>query len=174
MTIAVGLLLGAGVLLVFSPVLWPATSSRPPRNGGLGAALVANLAHAGLARVSVATVVVVSLLVSAAALAITFALLPITPIALAAALVGLLLPSVVISLRAASRRRASRLVWPDVVDQLVSAVRAGQSLPDSVASLATSGPLATREPFEAFADDYRATGNFGMCVTELKLSLIHI
>ena len=168
MTLAVGLLLGAGVLLVLSPVLWPA-SARPSRTAsGPGATIAANLAQAGLPRVSVATVAVVSLVVAAAALGVTYALIPIVPIALAAALVGVALPSVVISLRASRRRRASRQVWPDVVDQLVSAVRAGQSLPDSIASLASSGPLATREPFASFDQDYRATGNFGICVTELK------
>ena len=168
MTLAVGLLFGAGVLLVFSPMLWPANAASRPTGGGPAAALAANLAQAGLARVPVATVIVVSLITSAVALAVTFALLPIVPLALAAALLGVALPWVVISLRAASRRRAARLVWPDVVDQLVSAVRAGQSLPDSIASLATSGPPATREPFATFEQDYRATGNFGMCVTELK------
>jgi tight adherence protein B len=167
-TLAVGLLFGAGVLLVFSPMLWPANAAPRPSGGGPAAALAANLAQAGLARVPVATVIVVSLITSAVALAVTFALLPIVPLALAAALFGVALPWVVISLRAASRRRAARLVWPDVVDQLVSAVRAGQSLPDSIASLATSGPPATREPFATFEQDYRATGNFGMCVTELK------
>jgi tight adherence protein B len=167
-TLAVGLLFGAGVLLVFSPMLWPANAASRPTGGGPAAALAANLAQAGLARVPVATVIVVSLITSAVALAVTFALLPIVPLALAAALLGVALPWVVISLRAASRRRAARLVWPDVVDQLVSAVRAGQSLPDSIASLATSGPPATREPFATFEQDYRATGNFGMCVTELK------
>jgi len=167
-TLAVGLLFGAGVLLVFSPMLWPASAAPRSPGGGPAAVLASNLAQAGLARVPVATVVVVSLVASAGALAVTFALLPIAPLALAAALLGLALPWVVISLRAAARRRAARLVWPDVVDQLVSAVRAGQSLPDSIASLATSGPLATREPFATFEQDYLATGNFGMCVTELK------
>ena len=169
MTIAIGLLLGAGLLLALSPLLWPATESAPATSTAeYGSALAAKLAQAGLPRVAPATVVVVSIVVAAVALAITYALLPIAPLALAAGLLGLVLPSVVISVRAASHHRASRLVWPDVVDQLVSAVRAGQSLPDSIASLAASGPPATREPFAIFEQDYRATGNFGTCVSELK------
>lgn len=167
MTLAVGLLFGAGVLLVFSPVLWPANAARAS-NGGLAATVAATLAQAGLVRVPVATVIVVSLVTSAVALAVTFALLPVVPLALVAALLGGALPWAVISVRAAARRRASRRVWPDVVDHLVSAVRAGQSLPDSITALATSGPVATRDPFATFEQDYRATGNFGMCVTELK------
>ena len=165
MTVALGLLLGAGVLLVFSPVLWPAVSTGAAPTASRSAAI---LAQAGLARVSMATVLVVSVIASALAIALTFALLPVVPLALAAGLVGLVLPWVVITLRAARRRRVARLVWPDVVDQLVSAVRSGQSLPDSLGALATTGPLATRDAFATFESDYRATGNFGTCLTELK------
>ena len=173
MSVAVGLLLGAGLLLVVSPFLWPsAPSDAPARTAGrLGTALHAALSQAGLPRVRPGTVAVVSLMVAAAASAVTFALLPVSALALAVGLVVGALPAVVISLRARSRRRATRVLWPDVVDQLVSAVRSGQSLPDSISSLAHSGPLATREPFAQFERDYRSTGNFGLCVTELKATL---
>lgn len=167
MTIALGLLLGAGVLLALSPVMWPRTA-RPTdamdRNTGFGV----TLAQAGLPRVAPVTVLVVALVLAAVAVATTFALLPIVPLALAAGALGFALPWLVISLRAQRRRRAARHVWPDVVDQLVSAVRAGQSLPDSVASLANAGPPTTREAFATFESNYRITGNFGMCVSELK------
>jgi len=165
MTLALGLLLGAGLLLAFAPVLWPATSGPSTPTASRTAAI---LAQAGLARVSMATVLVVSVVSAALAIAVTFALLPVVPLALAAGLVGLALPWVVITLRASRRRRVARMVWPDVVDQLVSAVRSGQSLPDSLSSLAVTGPVATRDAFATFGADYRATGNFGECVSELK------
>lgn len=173
MSIAVGLLLGAGLLLVASPLLWPAlsTDSASRTTGRLGTALHATLSQAGLPRVRPGTVAVVSLMVAAAASAVTFALLPVSALALAVGIVVGALPALVISLRARSRRRATRVLWPDVVDQLVSAVRSGQSLPDSLATLAHSGPDATREPFARFEADYRTTGNFGLCVTELKATL---
>lgn len=167
MTVALGLLLGAGLLLAFSPVLWPASASVRSSSTGLSSA-AAVLAQAGLARVSIGTVALISLVTAALALALAFALLPVVPLAVAAGLVGLALPWTVISLRARGRRRAARLVWPDIVDQLVSAVRSGLSLPDSVAALASSGPPATRDAFATFEADYRATGNFGTCVSELK------
>jgi tight adherence protein B len=63
------------------------------------------------------------------------------------------------------------VLWPDVVDHLVSGVRSGLALPDSVVTLAHSGPTATRESFAAFERDYRATGNFGLCLDTLKASL---
>lgn len=172
MSIAVGLLLGAGILLVVSPLLWPATQDAPARTSGrLGTAITATLSQAGLARVRPGTVAVVSLMLAAAASAVSYALLPVAALALAVGLVSGALPALVISLRARSRRRATRVLWPDVVDQLVSAVRSGQSLPDSIATLAHSGPEATREPFARFEVDYRTTGNFALCVAELKATL---
>lgn len=167
MTIAIGLLLGAGVLLALSPVMWPA-AARAAGEVPKGSTVSVTLAQAGLPRVAPATVLVVALVLAAVALATTFAVLPIAPLACAAGALGFALPWLVISLRAKSRRRAARHVWPDVVDQLVSSVRAGQSLPDSVASLATAGPSSTREAFASFESNYRITGNFGMCITELK------
>ncbi len=114
------------------------------------------------------TVILVSVILGIAVGAVVFALVPVAPLALAAGVVALLLPSVLIAVRARARRRAARMLWPDVVDQLVSSVRSGQSLPDSIANLATTGPVQTREPFEVFDRDYRATGNFALCVAELK------
>ena len=172
MSIAVGLLLGAGVLLVASPWLWPGTlDAAAAPSGRLGSALSSTLAQAGLPRLQPLTVVVVSLIIGFAASAITFALLPVSALALAAGGVVAALPAVIISLRARSRRAAAQVLWPDVVDQLVSAVRSGQSLPDSIGSLAYTGPTATREPFERFEADYRASGNFGWSVTQLKDTL---
>ena len=88
----------------------------------------------------------------------------------AAVLGGALVPMLV-SARAARRRAANRSVWPDVVDHLVASVRAGMSLPDSVAALADLGPAATRSAFADFEADYRRSGNFSLCIDRLKRSL---
>jgi tight adherence protein B len=71
------------------------------------------------------------------------------------------------------RQRATELrdVWPDVVDNLASAVRAGLSLPESLAQVAVRGPRALQPAFSAFAADYRATGRFGDCLDRLKAAL---
>jgi tight adherence protein B len=53
------------------------------------------------------------------------------------------------------------------VDDLASAVRAGMSLPEGLASLGERGPVALRPPFARFADNYRATGSFGRCLDRL-------
>jgi tight adherence protein B len=71
------------------------------------------------------------------------------------------------------RQRTSELreLWPDVVDNLASAVRAGMSLPEAVAQISARGPLQLRPAFTAFAEDYRATGRFGDCLDRLKAAL---
>jgi tight adherence protein B len=60
------------------------------------------------------------------------------------------------------------VLWPDVVDHLVSAVRSGLALPDSIVTLAHSGPIGTRSTFANFERDYRVSGNFAYSVDRLK------
>jgi tight adherence protein B len=161
-----GLLLGVGVLLVASPFLWPAADE--PRAAAALAPVRARLAQAGLPRVTPATFAAVSLLLGVVGGAVVFALVPVTALAAAAAVVALLVPSVLVTVRARARRRATRVVWPDVVDHLVSAVRSGLALPDSVVTLARAGPPVTRAAFAEFEAEYRATGNFALCIGQLK------
>lgn len=73
-------------------------------------------------------------------------------------------------IRAAARRSRLRLrdVWPDVVDNLASAVRAGLSLPEAVGQLALRGPEQLRPAFAAFAQDYRVGGRFNESLDALK------
>jgi tight adherence protein B len=51
-------------------------------------------------------------------------------------------------------------VWPDVVDDLASAIRAGLSLPHAVIELCNSGPEQLRPAFKLCRDQYQATGDF--------------
>ena len=166
MTAVWGLLLGVGVLLVASPFLWPATAE--PRQSRSLAPVRARLAQSGLGRVTPATFVAVSVLLGLVSGAVVFALVPVTALAATAALVALVVPSALVTVRARARRRATRVVWPDVVDHLVSAVRSGLALPDSVVTLARAGPPVTRAAFAEFEAEYRATGNFALCIGQLK------
>jgi tight adherence protein B len=76
---------------------------------------------------------------------------------------------VVLARRLRSRHRAElRDVWPEVVDQLTSAVRAGLSLPEAVGALAVRGPEPLRPAFGRFAADHRATGRFSDCLDRLR------
>jgi tight adherence protein B len=73
-------------------------------------------------------------------------------------------------LRRLRRRRQVLLreVWPDAVDNLASAVRAGMSLPEGLAALAVRGPTELRAPFQRFGAAYRASGRFADCLDALK------
>jgi tight adherence protein B len=181
--IAIALLMGVAVLLMASPFLWPpgqVSASTPVclRRSSFGRAwetvrgrLQALLVTAGLPRVSVATVVVASFFLAVVVVAITFALLPVAALAAAVGIVTLAVPTVLIHQRSGAARRATRILWPDVVDHLVSAVRSGLSLPDSLSVLAHTGPELTREAFASFDSRYRSTGDFGHCINELKVYL---
>ena len=70
-----------------------------------------------------------------------------------------------------ARQPACRLrdLWPDVVDNITSGVRAGLALPEALsASWRPAGRRSCGRPFAAFAEDYRATGRFHDCLDRLK------
>jgi len=90
------------------------------------------------------------------------------PVAVAFGVMGGYAPVAIVSGRARRRQRELAEVWPEAVDNLVSAVRAGMSLPDALAALGTRGPEALREAFDRFALDYQVTGRFGESLDRLK------
>jgi tight adherence protein B len=172
MAVMLGLFLGSGVLLIAAPILWPRRETTKRHQHRLLRLLREQLVLAGLARVAVPTVVVVSLLLAVALAAVAAAMLSVVALVVAAGVIGATLPAMVIVWRAQSARRATRVVWPDVVDHLVSAVRSGLALPDSVVTLAHAGPIPTREAFTEFEENYRATGNFSDSLDRLKERLV--
>lgn len=167
MSAVLGALLGAGLVLVAAPLLWP-RGSREKKTSAIVERQRERLVQAGLGRVSPATVVTVSVVLAVAASAVVFAIFSVTVLGIASGLLAFLFPFMVIGWRARAHRAATRVIWPDVVDQLVSAVRSGLALPDSLITLATTGPAVTRAQFAEFAAEYRATGNFAICLDGLK------
>jgi tight adherence protein B len=167
MSVVFGLLLGIGLLLAASPLLWP---RRTEKSGRPSTRVRAReiLVQAGLGRVGVSTVAAASVILGIATGALVFALVPVIAVAFAAGILLLVLPSAVVVWRARAQRRATRVVWPDVVDHLVSAVRSGLALPESVVTLAHSGPPVTRAAFADFERDYRMTGGFADSLDRLK------
>lgn len=163
----VGLLFATGIVM-----LWrgPSAPRRPAR--GPGARFVHRraelLRQAGLDGVSVLHLFIaqtVSALVGALAVAILTSTLT---VALCFAAFGWFLP--LLAVRRLRRRRvgALRELWPEAIDHLGSAVRAGMSLPDALGMLAEHGPAPLRAPFARFAAAYRVSGRFGECLDRLK------
>ncbi len=90
------------------------------------------------------------------------------PIALCFSIMAACGPISVVRMRARARRSKLRDLWPDVVDNISSGVRAGLALPEALSQLAERGPAELRPAFASFAQDYRATGRFHDCLDRLK------
>src|SRR3954453_16646775 len=157
MGVFLGLLLGLGLfLIVTSGQPTPVRPRRSPLERTrtlLVEAGVQDLGPVQFLLLSVAAGLVVGTLVLA--LSATLSL------AVAFAVFGGLGPRALLRARAHRLREERRELWPHVVDDLASAVRAGMSLPEGLASLGERGPEVLRPSFAHFADDYRATGSFG-------------
>jgi tight adherence protein B len=73
--------------------------------------------------------------------------------------------------RARRRHAEFRELWPDVVDNVASAVRAGLSLSEALTQVGERGPEPLREPFRRFGADYSSTGRFADSLDRLKMRL---
>ncbi|MHC6592460.1 type II secretion system F family protein [Arthrobacter sp. C152] len=90
------------------------------------------------------------------------------PIAACFGLFAAWLPIAVLRWRAKKRRAMLRQLWPDVVDHLRSAIRAGLPLPEALIQLGDKGPEQLRPIFREFGADYRAGGQFDGSLDKLK------
>ena len=170
MTFVWGAVLAAGLLLMLSPWLWPAGSARRavPVHRGRIARL---LEDAGMARVSVASFLVVTGVCVVVAAAIAWLIAPVGVLSLVAGAAGAIAPIAWLRARRSKLMRTRRALWPDVCDLLIASVRAGMSLPDAVASLADSAPAELRPAFAVFARDMAASGHFESSIQRLKTNL---
>ncbi|MSO27686.1 MAG: type II secretion system protein F [Candidatus Nanopelagicales bacterium] len=161
-----GLLIGAGIVLIFLS-LTDGSDSRATRSRQVGA-LTRLVERSGIPRLTAANLLgacfAASILVGSATLIVT----AVPMVALLAAAVAGYLPFLVIKRRVSARAKALRVSWPDAVDALVSAVRAGMSLPEALADLARRGPEPLRPSFSAFAAEHRAAGSFAAALDILQ------
>jgi tight adherence protein B len=160
-----GLLLGTGMLLIWRSGPRAPQPRTGPRRPGRRAQL---LATAGLTGINPAQLVALQIGLGALVLVIVLLTTGTVTISLAFAVFGFVLPAAQVRRLAGKRQADLREVWPEVVDNLASAVRAGMSLPEALASLATRGPEVLRAPFARFAAEYRSSGRFGTCLDRLK------
>lgn len=163
----VGLLLGAGVFCVWWS-FWPRTVGPGRRVGGLARVLADELAQAGVTSVSARGLVATSLALGGVVCLVVVVMTGVPAIALCFAAMAVWSPIALVRIRARRRRAVLRELWPDAVDNLTSAVRAGLSLPEALSQLSVRGPDELRPAFTTFAEDYRATGRFGDCLDRLK------
>jgi tight adherence protein B len=166
MGLLVGLLLGIGLFLCL-------LSGRAPsaRRAGVGSRLRAELAEAGLASLRPAHLALLSGGGSAVAAGLVLAASSTWSVAAVFGLFAAAAPWLVVRRRVRLRRRERRDLWPYVIDDLASGIRAGLSLPEAVAGVAERGPQPLRPAFAAFAAEYRASGSFTSSIARLAAEL---
>lgn len=165
-----GMGVGIGLVLVWLAIVSPGPPQRTPQAARTGRTRDL-LDRAGLSGTGVAGVYSVC---AAAGLLCFVAVQVVSHVVTVAAAFGLLgayLPLATLAGRARRRQRELAEVWPEAVDNLASAVRAGMSLPEALTQLGHRGPEPLREPFLAFGVDYQVTGRFADSLDRLKVRL---
>lgn len=170
MGVVVGLLLGAGLLSIWFSCF---EAPGPRRRGAPGWATRTQdlLVQAGAPTVTPSALLVTSGMLGLLTFATVTALTGSPPIAVCFAVIVAGAPTLVVRARARRRRTELRTVWPEVLDDLASAIRAGLSLPEALIALGERGPEEVRTEFRLFAEDYRATGRFVDALEALKARL---
>jgi tight adherence protein B len=160
-----GVLAGTGLFLIWWS-FWEKseTASRTPRANRLQDLL----ASAGIEKVTGTGLIATCLGLGLFVALVFFAVSRSWPISVCFGLFGAWLPMAVVRWRATKRTAVMRQLWPDVVDHLRSAIRAGLSLPEAIIQLGENGPEELRHVFRDFGADYRAGGQFDGSLTKLK------
>jgi tight adherence protein B len=167
MGVMVGLMAGAGLFCVWWSFWVPARASETGRPGPYQR-VVELLIQADLPSVSPQVLVLTGLGFGATVFLAILALSQVTAIAACFAAMAAWSPISLVLARARRRRARWRELWPEVVDNLASGVRAGLSLPEALGQIGHRGPEPLRAAFVLFAQDYRLTGNFGDALDLLK------
>lgn len=160
----IGLVFGVGALLVLLGANNGASVKKTSQLRSL-------LDRAGFPRLTPAGLLGASLLLGIGAAFVVLVVTAVPVVAVVAFVVGVYSPIALLRRRATQRDRQLRECWPDVVDGLVSAVRAGMSLPEAIADVARSGPLPLRPAFAACAAEHHATGSLSAALDALELQL---
>ncbi|GAB2469248.1 type II secretion system F family protein [Jatrophihabitans fulvus] len=163
----VGLLGGLGLLLI-----WRSGPRAPQRTGSGRPAWNDRrrdmLRQAGIEGVGPNQLTATQALTGLLAFVLVLALVRTVAVATCFGVFGVALPVLVVRRLRKRRQGVLREVWPEAIDNLASAVRAGMSLPEGLSALGVRGPAELRPAFARFAAAYRATGRFNDCLDQLK------
>lgn len=161
-----GVVLGVGLMLIFSAVTRvPMAEFRAPV---WFQRWQDEVIRSGIEGLTVARLIVVSCFLSAVTFVASWAWSRTLSVSLIVALAVLPVLNSVVMSRARQRAKKLRALWPEVVDSLVSGVRAGASLPDLLIDLSVSAPEQIRPYFEEFSREYKAVGRFDPALDVLK------
>jgi tight adherence protein B len=165
-----GLLFAAGALLIWrsGPRAPRITGPGPRRWGARRRELIR---QAGIEGIGPAQLLGVQVFCALAAAVVILLVSRTVTVAACFAGFGFAVPKILLRRLRRRRQVVLRELWPEAIDNLASAVRAGLSLPEGLAALAFCGPEALRPPFARFGTAYRSSGRFGECLDQLEAEL---
>lgn len=158
MSVVLVLVFGAGVFVVYDALTSPPS---PPgdRMSRMSARAHGMLARAGLPDARPSQLAGACTGAGVLAALVTAVVVGSPTVALVALCAGAYVPLATLRSRARARRRALRQCWPEAVELLAGAVRAGDTLPAAVAAVAERGPEPLRPAFRSLATDHRVSGD---------------
>ncbi|AXH94813.1 type II secretion system F family protein [Ornithinimicrobium avium] len=163
-----GLVLGLGLASIWWS-FWPREQAAVPRSRRRRIdRLHDEIVLAGIRGLGAWTLVGFAATLAVVVLLLGYAVTQVLPVSLCFAVMAGWAPFAVVRARARKRRSRLRDVWPDVVDHVLSAVRAGLALPEALVQLGERGPEELRPQFQEFTHDYRASGRFSEALDLLK------
>lgn len=162
----VGVMLGIGLLLVWSAFTLPPLRSEPGTDPLRR--LRDSLDRAGMPSVSPGGLLLGAAVSGGVVFVAVLVLSRTVPVAGTFGLMAGYGPVAMVAGRARRRQQELAEVWPDAVDHLASGVRAGLSLAEAVSGLADRGPESLRPAFSHFAREYQLSGRFEECLDRLK------
>lgn len=99
---------------------------------------------------------------------IVMLLTKILAMAVLAGLFGLFLPYLMLSAKAKANRVALRQLWPEILENIISGVKAGMGLGQTLMLLAQKPPKILATPLQTFASNYSSQGNLDEALAKLK------
>ena len=155
MGVVIGLIFASGVLLIFFAL------TTPEPTGRTSGALVQKIRRNSKS-------ILISMLCGLAGAIGTFIIVKNWIFSCLIALCFSIIPRLYQSAQQRKKRSYAREQWPDVLDDVVSGLRAGLSIGESLASLSERGPQEMRQHFSIFADELQATARLDSALTRLK------
>lgn len=162
-----GLVLGLGLLLIWR------SGPRSPRRGRRSIRDTRSelLQQAGIEGVRTAHLAGAQAVCAVGAAGAVLVITSTVSLAICFGAFGFVAPVVVLRRMRRRRQAARREVWPEAIDNLASAVRAGMSLPEGLSALGDRGPAELAPAFRRFGASYRVSGRFDACLDALKEEL---
>ncbi len=160
MSTILALLLGLGVFLVYDALTDPRPRGERRRGAGMvGRRTARLLAEAGFDTVAPALLAAGSVGAGLIGAATAYAVIGSAGIAVAALVAAAYVPLGYLRGRRRARQRAQARCWPEAVELLAGAVRAGDTLVGALAVVAERGPEPLRPAFRSLVNDHHVSGD---------------